>query len=93
MKATGWEFRNRALLFGLIFGLTFPLYAIDRHNAAVALANWIGPALRVSTHLVSRILVFMSAALLIAAAFLWSGIDVRRVVTSFHMFLLPPQRA
>ncbi len=70
MKATDWEFRNRALLFGLIFGLTFPLYALDRHNAAVAVANWIGPALRVSTHLVSRILVFMGAALLLGAAFL-----------------------
>jgi protein-S-isoprenylcysteine O-methyltransferase Ste14 len=70
MKATGWEFRNRALLFGLIFGLTFPLYALDRHNAAVAVANWIGPALRVSTHFMSRMLVFMGAVLLIAAAFL-----------------------
>src|SRR5512147_2890277 len=70
MKATGWEFRNRALVFGLIFGLTFPLYALDRHNTAMAVANWIGPVLRVSTHLVSRILVFMGAALLVAAAFL-----------------------
>ena len=79
MKATSWEFRNRALLFGLIFGLTFPLYAIDRHNVAVAIANWIGPALRVSTHLVSRILVFMGAALLVAAAFLrtWASSYLR----------------
>jgi protein-S-isoprenylcysteine O-methyltransferase Ste14 len=79
MKATGWEFRNRALLFGLIFGVTFPLYALDRHNAAVAVANWIGPALRVSTHLVSRILVFMGAALLLSAAFLrtWAASYLR----------------
>jgi protein-S-isoprenylcysteine O-methyltransferase Ste14 len=82
VKATGWEFRNRALVFGFIFGLTFPLYALDRHNAAVALANWIGPALRVSTHLVSRILVFMGAALLVAAAFLrtWASSYLRAEV-------------
>lgn len=82
VKATDWEFRNRALLFGLIFGLTFPLYAIDRHNAAVALANWIGPALRVSTHLLSRILIFVGAALLIAAAFLrtWASSYLRAEV-------------
>ncbi len=70
MQATAWEFRNRALLFGLIFGLTFPLYALDRHNAAVAIANWIGPALRMNTHFVSRILFFIGAALLATAAFL-----------------------
>ncbi len=70
VKATGWEFRNRALLFGLIFGLTFPLYALDRHNAAVAIANWIGPALRLNTHFMSRMLVFIGVALLVAAAFL-----------------------
>src|SRR5512146_3027702 len=79
MKATDWEFRNRALLFGLIFGLTFPLYALDRHNAGVAIANWIGPALRVNTHLVSRLLFFIGAALLAAAAFLrtWASSYLR----------------
>jgi hypothetical protein len=50
MKATGREFGHRALLFGLIFGLTFPLYAFDHHNAGVAITNRIGPALRVNTH-------------------------------------------
>lgn len=70
MKGTDWEFRNRALLFGLIFGLTFPLYALDRHNAGVAIANWIGPALRMNPHVVSRFLFFIAAALLATAAFL-----------------------
>ncbi len=79
VKATEWEFRNRALLFGLIFGFAFPLYAVDRHNAAVAVANWIGPALHVSTHLVSRILIFIGAALLVAAAFIrtWASSYLR----------------
>ncbi len=82
MKATGWEFRNRALLFGLIFGLTFPLYTLDRHNAGVAIANWIGPAVRVNTHLLSRILVFIGAASLVAAAFLrtWASSYLRAEV-------------
>lgn len=82
MKATGWEFRNRAVLFGLIFGLTFPLYALDRHNATVAAANWIGPALGVSTRLVSRILVLIGAGLLITAAFLrtWASSYLRAEV-------------
>jgi protein-S-isoprenylcysteine O-methyltransferase Ste14 len=82
MKATDWEFRNRALLFGLIFGLTFPLYALDRHNAGVAIANWIGPALRLNPHLVSRFLFFMGAALLGAAAFLrtWASSYLRAEV-------------
>ena len=69
MKATSWEFRNRALIFGLIFGFTFPLYALDRHNVTVAAANWIGPALGVSTRVVSRILVLIGAGLLMTAAF------------------------
>ncbi len=82
MKATDWEFRNRTLLFGLIFGLTFPLYALDRHNAAVSVANWIGPALHMSTHLVSRILIFIGAALLVAAAFIrtWASSYLRAKV-------------
>ena len=82
MKATDWEFRNRALLFGLIFGLTFPLYALDRHNAGVAIANWIGPALRMNPHLVSRFLFFIGAGLLATAAFLrtWASSYLRAEV-------------
>lgn len=82
MRATDWEFRNRALLFGLIFGLAFPLYALDRHNAAVTIASWIGPALRMDTHLVSRSLFFVGAALLAAAAFFrtWAASYLRKEV-------------
>ncbi len=82
VKATRWEFRNRALLFGLIFGLTFPLYALDRHNATVAAANWIGPSLGVSTRVVSRILVLIGAGLLITAALLrtWASSYLRTEV-------------
>jgi protein-S-isoprenylcysteine O-methyltransferase Ste14 len=67
MKATDWEFRYRALVFGMIFGLTFPLYALDHRNAAVALVRWINAALQIDTHLLPR-LVFTAAAVLLAAA-------------------------
>lgn len=39
MKATQWEFENRALLFGLLFAVCFPLYAIDHENSASVLAQ------------------------------------------------------
>ncbi len=82
MKATDWEFRNRALIFGLIFGFTFPLYALDPHNAGVAIANWIGPVLRMNANLVSRFVFFIAAALLAAAAFLrtWASSYLRAEV-------------
>ena len=82
MKATDWEFRNRALLLGVIYGLTFPLYALDRHNAGLAIANWIAPALRMSPHLASRFLFFIGAALLTTAAFFrtWASSYLRAEV-------------
>jgi hypothetical protein len=44
VRATNWEFKNRALVFGLIFGLSFSLYFPDQQNSAAALANWLGAA-------------------------------------------------
>jgi protein-S-isoprenylcysteine O-methyltransferase Ste14 len=67
VKATNWEFKNRALVFGLIFGVTFPLYALDHQNATGALANWLAPRLRMNAGLVARLL-FAFAALLLATA-------------------------
>ena len=64
MKATNWEFRHRALLIGLIFSFTFPLYSFDHLNAAVAFAGWISPALRMNAGLVTRFLFALAAALL-----------------------------
>jgi len=45
VRATNWEFKNRALLFGLPFAVGFPLYALDRQNSTAALANWLGARL------------------------------------------------
>jgi protein-S-isoprenylcysteine O-methyltransferase Ste14 len=39
MKATDFEFRNRFRMFGLIFGVGFWLYALDRVNAIQYLIN------------------------------------------------------
>jgi protein-S-isoprenylcysteine O-methyltransferase Ste14 len=68
MKATNWEFTNRAAVFGLIFGFTFPLYALDHQNSTVALANWLGARLQMDTDLVARILFAFAAFLLVGAA-------------------------
>jgi len=43
MRATDWEFRNRAWLFGLVCAVSFPLYAVDSSNATAALANSLFP--------------------------------------------------
>ena len=70
VRATNWEFKNRALLFGLPFAVGFPLYALDRQNSTAALANWLGARLHMDADLLSRLLFAFAAVLLVAAAFL-----------------------
>jgi|SRR5690348_582479 len=70
MKATNWEFRNRATVFGLLLGLTFPLYAIDHQNSAAALSNFVAPRLHADPNLIVRVVFAMAAVLLCLAAFL-----------------------
>lgn len=41
MKATRWEFTNRAMVFGIIIGVSFGVYALDRHATAETVANWL----------------------------------------------------
>lgn len=67
MRATGWEFKYRALLFGLIFGLGFSLYSVDRQNAVAALANWLAATAAINAEVLARLL-FALAALLVALA-------------------------
>ena len=67
MNATSWEFSNRALIFGLIFGCSFALYALDHQAGAAVLANWLGPRLGMNAGLLLRIL-FVLAALVLALA-------------------------
>jgi protein-S-isoprenylcysteine O-methyltransferase Ste14 len=67
MKAGDWEFTNRALVFGLIFAVCFPLYSIDPQNITAVLANWLGAEWHRNTDKIARLL-FACAALLLAAA-------------------------
>ena len=68
MRATYWEFKNRAMVFGLIFGLSFSLYFLDPQNSATALANWLSAAQRMDANLVARLLFAFATGLLVVAA-------------------------
>jgi protein-S-isoprenylcysteine O-methyltransferase Ste14 len=68
MRATNWEFKNRALVFGLIFALSFGAYSLDHENSAAALSNWLGAALRIDPDLVARLLLGFAACVLVVAA-------------------------
>jgi protein-S-isoprenylcysteine O-methyltransferase Ste14 len=68
MKASSWEFTNRAMLFGMIFAVAFPLYALDHQNSAAALANWLAPRMRIDADSLARLLFFAGAGLLALAA-------------------------
>jgi protein-S-isoprenylcysteine O-methyltransferase Ste14 len=68
VKATDWEFRNRALVFGLIFGFGFPLYFLDHQNSTAALASWLGGRLHLDADLLARLLFALAAFLLVVAA-------------------------
>jgi protein-S-isoprenylcysteine O-methyltransferase Ste14 len=82
MKATNWEFTNRALLFGLIFAFSFPLYFLDHQNSAATLASWLGSRLQKDPDLVARLLFAFAAILLIVAALLrtWASSYLRAAV-------------
>jgi protein-S-isoprenylcysteine O-methyltransferase Ste14 len=68
MKATNWEFTNRAMVFGMILGVAFQFYFLDHQNSSVALANWIEPRLHWNADLVARSLFALAAVLLAFAA-------------------------
>lgn len=70
MKATNWEFTKRAIVFGLIFGLAFPLYAFDHENSTAALANRLAPKLGINADPFARLLFGLAAILIFLAAFI-----------------------
>jgi len=70
MHATNWEFRNRALVFGLILAVAFQFYFLDHHNAAQALANRLAAALGANADVMVRALVALGALLVGVAALL-----------------------
>jgi protein-S-isoprenylcysteine O-methyltransferase Ste14 len=68
IKATGWEFKNRATVFGVLIGCSFWLYAIDHQNAAAAVANWVEARWHVNAELVARGLFVLATLLLMLAS-------------------------
>jgi protein-S-isoprenylcysteine O-methyltransferase Ste14 len=82
MKATAWEFENRAFLFGMVFAISFPLYSLDHVNSVDALSHWIGPWLGGNEALIQRLLFAAAALLLIVAALIrtWASSYLRAEV-------------
>lgn len=68
MRADNWEFKNRALIFGLIFGISFSMYVLDQQNSAAALSNWLGAARGIDQNLIARSLFVLASCLLVVAA-------------------------
>jgi protein-S-isoprenylcysteine O-methyltransferase Ste14 len=86
MRATDFEFRHRFWLFGLVFGVSFWLYALDHQNAGQALARLLTPGRDLDSPTGLRILhgVFWAGALLTGLAVLirtWASayLDSERV--------------
>ena len=67
MRATAWEFKNRAMVFGMIFGCPFLLYAFDHQTSSVALINWIEARTSIDATLLAHLL-FAAAACFLALA-------------------------
>jgi len=70
MHATDWEFRNRALVFGLILAVAFQFYFLDHHNAAEALAKPLAAALGANADVTVRALFALGTLLVVVAALL-----------------------
>src|SRR3954471_8600853 len=68
MRATDWEFKNRAAIFGCIFGFSFFLFSVDHVNAASWLATKLASTTGTDEVLVERTLFSVAALLLIGAA-------------------------
>ncbi len=58
------------MVFGLIFAITFPLYAFDQQNSTATLANWLGGRLHWDAEFILRVLFAFAAVLLVVAAFI-----------------------
>lgn len=70
MKASNWEFANRATVFGIIIGCSFGFYFLDKENSTAALANWFEAHWHVNADMVARILFGIAALILVLAAFI-----------------------
>jgi protein-S-isoprenylcysteine O-methyltransferase Ste14 len=67
MRATGWEFKNRGTVFGLIFGVSFFCYSFDHQTSGAVLANWLAARSSIDAMPLAQ-LVFGVAAVILALA-------------------------
>lgn len=70
MRASNWEFKYRALVFGLIFGCSFAMYSLDPQNSTAALANWMSHRLAMDANVLARVLFVSATGLLVVGAFI-----------------------
>jgi protein-S-isoprenylcysteine O-methyltransferase Ste14 len=68
VQATNWEFKNRAMIFGMIFGFAFCMYFLDSQNSVAALSNRMEAALRIDANLLARLLFVFAVCIVVAAA-------------------------
>src|SRR5690348_11272149 len=82
MRASDWEFKNRAMLFGLIFGFSFFLSSIDHINATGWVAYTVALGFGWNEDLVTRLLLALAAVLVISAALVrtWASAYLRSEV-------------
>jgi protein-S-isoprenylcysteine O-methyltransferase Ste14 len=82
MQASAWEFKNRASVFGMVFGLSFGLYAIDPVNSTSACVNWVGARWPIDEDLLARWLLVGAALIVGVAALLrtWASAYLKAAV-------------
>ena len=82
MRATDWEFKNRAMLFGMIFGVSFFLFSLDHENVTTAVAAKLAPMLSMNADKIARILFALAAVLVILAAIVrtWASAYLKSAV-------------
>jgi protein-S-isoprenylcysteine O-methyltransferase Ste14 len=68
MRASAWEFKNRAAIFGCIFGFSFFLFSVDHLNATSWLATKLASTTGTDEVVLERTLFSVAALLLVGAA-------------------------
>ncbi len=72
MRATNWEFKNRALIFGLLISVAFALYFLDPQNVTAAFANALEHRFGLNADPTARFFFFIATLLVALAALLRS---------------------
>jgi protein-S-isoprenylcysteine O-methyltransferase Ste14 len=68
MRATNWEFKNRAMIFGFILGVPFSLYTFDHVNAASVVGDWLAGPLAITGDAAAQPVLGVAALLMVLAA-------------------------